>query len=384
MEIERTGPSDKTERAEQPRQRTHARHAIAEASKLGYRLLRNHDLAGAEQQFRTILEEEPDNHYALVGLGDALRRQRRLPEAISAYRRCIHAHPDNNYAIFGLAESYSAAGQYRRATRVWNAYLRHESDNVTILSRVAEAYRKAGDFDNAMHYYRRVLAIEPNNPYALIGLGHLYYDFHRYDESLVYWQRIQRNQEPRVDIRVLTSLGNCFRKLKRFEEGERIFVRALELEPENFYALYGLADCLRGEGQFDGALRYWMQLSQMAPDNRVVLTRTGDAYRALGDLASARGRYEAALSLADDPFAAIGLSVVDREEGHLMDAVDRLQRLIAKDVKNARGYIELIRCYRAEGDEEAITAVVKQANLAGVDIEAYPRGHHDHDDHDYP
>ena len=81
--------------------------------------------------------------------------------------------------------------------------------------------------------------MEDKNAYALIGIGHLYYDFKEYKDALYYWTKMLEINADAVDIRVLTSIGNCHRKLKTFDKGIKYFERALEMDPENFYVLFG-------------------------------------------------------------------------------------------------------------------------------------------------
>ncbi len=48
---------------------------ISELSKSGYQLLKENNIADAEVTFRKILEKDPENNYAFVGLGDATRKK---------------------------------------------------------------------------------------------------------------------------------------------------------------------------------------------------------------------------------------------------------------------------------------------------------------------
>ena len=85
----------------------------------------------------------------------------------------------------------------------------------------------------------------------------------------------------KVDIRVLTTLGNCHRKLKTYDQGIYYFQKAVDLEPDNFYALFGLANCYRGLNIHQKALDNWIKILKHDPNNKVILTRAGDAYRNL-------------------------------------------------------------------------------------------------------
>jgi len=339
---------------------------ISDLSKKGYQYLKENRVREAEECFRKILEKEPENNYALVGLGDAARKRGAYREAVDSYKKCLVYHPGNNYALFGLADCYKALNQYQMAIEIWEQYLLHDNKNITVLTRVADAYRKVRDFRKSKAIYLRVLEMETDNPYALIGLGHLHYDFKEYKDALQYWQRMVDLQGKSVDIRVLTSIGNCYRKLKQFDRGIPYFQQALDKEPSNFYALFGLADCYRGTGDSEKSLSNWDQILAQDPRNKVILTRAGDAYRALGDYVRATDYYERALNIEFDVYAVLGLAVIARLQGKTADAIESLRKLIGNDPKNYRLYLELGQCYLAIGERQKALDVLTDFQRLGI------------------
>ncbi|MBQ9630153.1 MAG: tetratricopeptide repeat protein [Treponema sp.] len=331
---------------------------IAELSKEGYQLLKNNKIDEAKSVFQQILEIESQNNYALVGLGDSERKQNNYNKAIEYYSECLSCHPGNNYALFGLADCYKALSQYKKAIEIWEQYLIYDDRNVTVLTRVADAYRKIHDFKKSKELYLKVLGMEQDNAYALIGLGHLYYDFKEYKDALYYWTKMLEHNQDLVDIRVLTSIGNCHRKLKTFDKGVIYFQQALAIDPKNFYALFGLADCYRGMHQQYKSIEYWNKILELDPHNKIILTRAGDAYRSTGDYRSAAEYYNKALDVDFDSYAALGLVLICKGEGKYEEAIDRLKNLIRNDPKNFRFYIDLADCYvKLNRTKEAITCL---------------------------
>jgi tetratricopeptide (TPR) repeat protein len=318
--------------------------SVSDLSKRGYQLLKEDHLEEAMTCFTEILELDETNNYALVGLGDASRKMRKYHDAVGFYEQCLVHHPGNNYALFGLADCYKALNRFSQAIEIWEQYLEHDDRNVTVLTRVADAYRKEKNLRRSKEIYERALEIEADNPYALIGLGHLHYDFREYREALKYWSRMLEVHQDDVDIRVLTSIGNCHRKLKTFTLGIPFFKRALSLEPDNFYALFGLADCYRGIDAQEESLEYWLRILERDPENKVILTRTGDAYRGLADLDRAEEYYRKALNIEFDEYAILGLALINKSRGNYQDAIDSLKSLIANDAKNHRLYTEIADC----------------------------------------
>lgn len=341
---------------EEPGSRAH----IARLSQEGYQLLRENYVEDAEDRFREIITYDERNNYALVGLGDAARKRGDCRTAVEHYSRCLEYHPDNNYALFGLADCYKSMRKFHRAIDVWEKYLEHDNENVTVLTRVADAHRKVRNFDRSKELYDRVLSIEEDNAYAIIGLAHLHYDFKDYENALYYWNWMLEKSGPRVDIRVLTSIGNCYRKLKRFDTAVEYFDRALEREQGNFYALFGLGDSYRGLGDPETALSYWNRILEKDARNKVILTRAGDAYRALGHTNTAVDYYHRALDLEFDAYAVLGLALISMDAGNYESAAESLHGLIRSAPREPRVYERLAECYLQLGRRGDARSVLEE------------------------
>lgn len=343
----------------------HEDSEISTFSKRGYQLLKEGRIDEAKTEFRKILAHE-NNNYALVGLGDCERKQNNFHDAIAYYAECLSYHPGNNYALFGLADCYKALNQLHKAIEIWEQYLTHDDRNITVLTRVADAYRKIRDFKKSKQIYLRVLDMEENNPYALIGLGHLHYDFKEYTDALFYWTRMLDQNENSADIRVLTSIGNCHRKLKTFDKGLQYFERALRYDPGNFYALYGLADCYRGMNQQFRSIEYWNKILEIYPENKVILTRAGDAYRNSGNYKMAEEYYKKAMSIDFDIYAALGLALLSKGQGRYEESVEQLEALIKNDPKNHRLYIALSDSYEKMGKKQKAIETLENFQRQGI------------------
>ncbi len=339
---------------------------VTELSQEGYQLLREERFEEAQERFERILRVDATNCYALVGMGDLLRHRRRWDEAIGFYRSCIDADESNHYALFGLGESYRAIRKYDAAIDIWEAYLEYDNQNVTVLTRVADAHRKAKNFERSQELYRIVLDIESENPYALIGLGYLHFDFHDYHSAKYYWEKMQTISGADVDIRVLTALGNCHRKLKTFERGIPYFEEALKMEPDNFYALYGLADCYRGMRRPSEAFALWSRVLEKDPKNKVILTRAGDSLRNMRRYEEAEEYYRRALDVDFDLYAVLGLAIIHRLRGECELAAEEIERIIEVDQKNARLYLELSRCYEEKRRYTEALGVLQRAVKSGA------------------
>ncbi|MBT3273915.1 MAG: tetratricopeptide repeat protein [Spirochaetales bacterium] len=340
--------------------------SISDLSKRGYQLLKENYIDEAVECFVQIIEVDEANNYALVGLGDAARKKRDFRKAVTYYQECLDHHPGNNYALFGLADCYKALNQYKQAIEIWEQYLKHDDGNVTVLTRVADAYRKVKDFRRSKEIYQRALKAEEDNAYALIGLGHLHYDFREYDQALLYWGKMFEFNENNVDIRVLTSIGNCHRKLKTFHDGLGFFQMALDLEPHNFYALFGMADCYRGLNDQPNSLIYWNKILSRDPNNKVILTRAGETYRNMAQYDEAEEHYKAALNIEFDEYAILGLALISKMRGNYRDAIVSLKGLLKNDAKNHRLYTEIAECHLKLKERNQAIEILNEFQQLGI------------------
>ncbi len=339
---------------------------ITTLSKRGYQLLKENLINGAEEYFKTILDKYPKNNYALVGLGDVERKRRNFRKALSYYNNCLTYYPKNNYAFFGAADCYKALNKLEDAIISWKHYLENDPDNVTVLSRIADSYRRLKNFPKSKQTYLQVLDVQPDNNYALIGLGYLHFDFHEFELALKYWEEMYKIDPEGVDIRVLTSIGNCHRKLKTFDNGLVFFKKALDLDSANFFALFGIADCYRGLLEYESSLIYWLKILENDPHNKIILTRTGDAYRVLQRYDLSEEYYKRALKINFDTYAVLGLALLSKERGHYEDAIEKIENLLKNDPKNHRFYIEICKCYVELGKPEMAIKTLKQFQDLGI------------------
>ncbi|WGK70357.1 tetratricopeptide repeat protein [Candidatus Haliotispira prima] len=323
-------------------------HITHQLSKLGYQSIKAGKYVEAEASFREILSYDETNNYAMVGLGDALRRQHRDKEAIEYYRNCLELYPENNYALFGIAESYRALKYYQKAIEAWVCYTQIDSKNITVMTRMADIYRKMKNLKRSKEVYEQVLEIDTENIYAIIGLAHVYYDLYLYNISLNYWERILNKQNARVDIRVLTSVGNCYRKLRDFSKSLEFFRKAEKLEAKNFYVLYGIADSYRGLQNFTEAMHYWDLIIAEGHDNQFVLTRAGDTASASGQHDQAKVFYQRVLDMGPDLYATLGLARLEHEGGDHDRSIDLLESLLENHYRNPRLQIGLAMSYCAK------------------------------------
>lgn len=175
-----------------------------------------------------------------------------MDEAEKHYRRALELDARNVRTRMGYARLLRQRGEPERARRQYEAALEAEPENVRALVAYASLLRDAGDLAGAEERYRRALEVEPENEWAMIGLART---LREHGEGGV--DELVRLSSPYVsrlrarsgEVAALAALASFLRSGGELESAEDLYRQALELEPENEWALRGYAALLRERGQ---------------------------------------------------------------------------------------------------------------------------------------
>ena len=119
------------------------------------------------------------------------------------------------------------------------------------------------------------------------------------------------------------NLGNLLGDLKRFEEAQAWYRRAIEIDPKSAVAHYGLAGCLRSLGDLVAAAASYQKVLSLTPDQAFVWNDLGRTLRSLG-------RFEEAVAAFRQSLA------VNPEFGEAYRNLASCQQLTADDQNSAR------------------------------------------------
>jgi tetratricopeptide (TPR) repeat protein len=121
--------------------------------------------------FQRILESDPNNVDAYVGLGSAYNATGHTAEAEQAYRHAIQLRPVCWSCYNALGVFLNEHSRYAEATDAWRQVTELTPDNVWGLMNVGASYFNMGQFEMAKTYFLRGLQVDPNDPdlYANVG-----------------------------------------------------------------------------------------------------------------------------------------------------------------------------------------------------------------------
>lgn len=258
--------------------------------------------APAEQSFRTALQLDPTNYFALLGLGRFLMRQGDLDEAIEIVQSAVGVYPQDGW----------------------------------FLAQLGDMYLRKGDYDRAEQLVRRGIAMAPDNILAYRTLSAVLF---AKDDTLGAIAAVQRGLQIRPDPTLYSNLGTAYFSLGQYPQSVDAFERAIDAQgnSHNYIMWANLADAYRmvpgGADKAKLAYRRAIQLltERLRPNETrpALVSRAGLYYAKAGDAESAAAMTARALALnPDNRWVLFRAAIVADLGGKRPDALDLLERAI--------------------------------------------------------
>jgi tetratricopeptide (TPR) repeat protein len=237
--------------------------------------------------------------------------------------------PDNLFALRGLGDTYRGQRQIDKALPLWERYIQFRPRDIFVLTRIADGHKTIGNHQRAEACYRQALSINKDDRYALMGLADLYQKTGQDELAIQYYERVMETGPKMINI--LTIVANLHWHRGEHEKARDYYQQALDLESHNSYALYGLGNYYRWQRDYLMAISLWEKILERDRGTVNMLTRLADAYRSTGNLDAAETTYRKNLENSYDKFSLLGLAKLYAVRGEPEEVVRCYRELVARE-----------------------------------------------------
>jgi tetratricopeptide (TPR) repeat protein len=226
----------------------------------------------------------------------------------------------------------------------------------------------------------------PGNNYALFGLADCYKALNQYNKAIDIWEQYLLHDDK--NITVLTRVADAYRKVRDRQRSKTIYLRVLEMEENNPYALIGLGHLHYDFKEYRDALYYWermLEINRSTVDIRV-LTSIGNCHRKLKTYEEGVPYFQQALDMDKKNFYALfGLADCYRGMNQQFKSLEYWNKILEQDPRNKVILTRAGDAYRNMGDydnagiyyERALNIEFDVYAVLGMAIVAKMQGRYD-------
>jgi len=289
---------------------------VAETIENAAKQHQNGHLRQAEQLYRLILQDNPDNPVALYSLGviahqrtkheaavklisKAITNNPQIPqfhntlglvfevlekyeEAVSAYQQAVSVKPDYAEAYHNMAIALQSQNQYAAAVEKCKQALSIKHNYAEAYNTMGFSLEKQQQYAEAIKYYKKAVQYKPDFAEAYNHLGVVLNDQGHPAEAIENYKQALRLDPNYAEV--YNNLGIALKELKQLVEAISCFEQAIRLESDFAEAYYNLANSLRDETRCTEAIENYRKAVHIKPDY-------AEAYNHLGVVLNAQGGY---------------------------------------------------------------------------------------------
>ncbi len=328
-------------------------------------------LRGAEQ-YKVILEKEPDQVAALLGYGELLNAEYQFGAAVATFSRVLGLNPpaeDRERAGRGLGSAQFGLEDYRAAAKTFEGILAERPDAASALAYLALAHQRMGDLEDALVLWNRYLDLLPNVNRAKLhrsrveqlvaGIGQTRNAVQKNPEDPRLWAKLGRLLLQKPDLPgageafaaaakiepdnplYRLKLGVVMRDMQRWNEAAASFSSLGNDYQHGALALYNLAYCARRAADHEAEARAWTRMLERNPQDLFAYRRFVRSLGATNGLDLEKSRVDRLIAVTAsssdvDPMPFMRLAIVQEARGDKEAAIRAALEAVAADLNDVR------------------------------------------------
>ncbi|MEN8211867.1 MAG: tetratricopeptide repeat protein [Thermodesulfobacteriota bacterium] len=234
------------------------------------------------QAYQKILELEPGNHRAQLGMGLYYYKINMKKKAANLFMKLGREVESGSRLIMVAVDEYITRKKYQDAVIVFSQMLKGYPDNSTLNFFTAMSYEAVNNFQKAIFYY---LKIEPDySQYkkTILNITYLYKELGQDQTALQFLEG--KHEELPEDIDIIIYLASFYEKEKKYEKAVKLLQKGLENSPENTSLLFRLGAIQDKAGFKEESLNSMKKIIKIDPEDASALNYLGYSYADQGIL----------------------------------------------------------------------------------------------------
>jgi tetratricopeptide (TPR) repeat protein len=347
----------------------------------------------AEAAVNAVLEEDPNNFEARVGLAHIKRRRgdrhsslaefeiatklnprhlglklekandlrelSRLDQAEAVVNAVLAEAPNNFEAHVGLAHIKRRRGDRQGSSVEFEIAAKLNPTHPGLKLEIANDLRELGRLDSAEAVVKDVLGEHPNNFEAHVGMAHIKRRLGDRVNSLVQFEVAAKLNPRHPGLKL--EIANDLRELSRLDSAEAVLKDVLKEYPNDYEAHVGMAHLKRRRGDRLGSLAEFEIAAKLNPKHSGIKLEMANDLRELGRMDTAQAVVNDILEEYPNNFEArIGIAHIKRRLGDRLGSLAEFEVAAQLNPGHFALRLEMANDLRELGRLDAAEAIVKE------------------------
>ncbi len=213
---------------------------------------------------QSIIDAYPFNELAWFNLGAAYQGIKLHEKAIDAYKYAVAINEKFDYSYRNMGDAFIRLRKYKDAIEVLEKVLELARPESVIYEAIGHCYDKLSNFSQARFHFKKAAHLNAEDSQLYYKIAGTYMNEGAWQSAikqLLIAGRVHKMQ-PEYNL----ALGQCYMKLKNFDEAITYFGNVVRVRPKNINGWLELLKCLYAAGMFEEAKDYaefaWEQTDQ--------------------------------------------------------------------------------------------------------------------------
>lgn len=231
-----------------------------------------------------------------MALGDILREQERASQAQQIYLQILQIEPKNKSALIGVGRAYQAQGIFDKALKAFLTASIYDPSDAEGLMRAGILYLDSQKYADAINQFKRAISVNPLYPRLNYLIGRAYYNSGEFELAL---QAVmsERKINPNIaDSYILAA--EIYSASRQFQKCAAEYQQAIKLRPQGADLYVRIAKCYRQNGSPEIAESMLAIAAGQESGLPEIYREQGAVFEAKGDLRAAVESYNKYLTLS--------------------------------------------------------------------------------------
>ncbi|MBI2119290.1 MAG: tetratricopeptide repeat protein [Elusimicrobia bacterium] len=203
--------------------------------------------------------------YIFVLSGLTWKRNQLYRYPLKIWEESVRLYPNNNRALNNLGMLYAENKEVEKAKLAFEMALQLNPNVSGVYYNLGKLLSEKNDL-KAESFYLKAIELEPKNKEALKALAFFYFQNRFFSKAQIFYERaLKIMPNSKTDYSLYNNLGILYGNLRKFEEAEKSFQQAIELEPLNSEAYLNLAYLYTQQKRFSQAISAYQTVLNLDP-----------------------------------------------------------------------------------------------------------------------